>query len=386
MKKMYKICATCAFGLESVLKREIINLGYDVTLSQNGMIAVTGQIEDAFKLNLYLRCANRVLIEVGEFKSESFDELFDNVYNLNWKEYLPKNAKFDIEKITSVHSKLFSKKDSQKIIKKAIVEKLKKQYKTDKIAEDGANYPIFVQIKNDVVSIYLNTSGDGLNKRGYRLNKGKAPLNETLAAGIILLSGYRGECEFADFMCGSGTIAIEAAMIGANIPPGLNRKFQMEEWDITNNKICDIIKKEAIGNITHPIGRILASDIDFMQIKNAKENAARAGVGEYIAFQKMDFRDFKSKKSNGLIVCNPPYGERIGDKKEMENLYADMRKVFDSLCGWSMHVICANPEFQRNYGRKADKNRKLYNGNMLSYLYSYKNTIKKEGNDNDTHT
>lgn len=383
---MYNICATCAFGLESILKKEILNLGYEINLSQNGLVGIQGDFDDAFKLNLYLRSANRVLLSVGEFKAESFDELFDSIYAMDWKKILPKNAKFNAEKITSVNSKLFSKTDCQRIIKKAIVEKMKKQYKTDKLTETGASYPLFVQIKHDLVSVYLNTSGEGLNKRGYRLNKGKAPMNETLAGGIVLLSGYNGNCEFADFMCGSGTIAIEAAMIAANIPAGFNRKFQMEEWNVANSKIYDIIREEAKSNIHEPENRILASDIDFSQIKNAKENAQRAGVGKYIAFQKMDFREFKSKKYGGIIVCNPPYGERIGDKKETEKLYADMRKVFDTLNSWNMHVICANPEFQRNYGKKADKNRKLYNGNMLSYLYSYKNTFKKEGNDDELHT
>ncbi len=365
------LCAVCAFGTESVLKKEISRLGYEIQSSENGAVKIKGSIADAYNLNLHLRTATRVLIEIAEFKAESFDELFDGVYATDWELFLPINARFNVEKITTARSKLFSKSDCQRIIKKACAEKLKKAYKTSILTESGENYPLFVNIKNNIVSVYLNTSGDGLHKRGYRLNKGNAPLTETLAAAIVLLSGYTGQCEIADFMCGSGTIPIEAAMIASNTPAGINRSFLLESWENAPIKEFEQLKEKALRGIKAPEHRILASDISYSQIKNAAANAQRAKVSDFIAFQKMDMNEFSSSKFGGTIICNPPYGERLGEKKASEELYAQMRNVFERLNGWQLHVICANPEFQRCFGRKADKNRKLYNGNMLSYLYSY---------------
>ncbi len=381
---MFTLCAVCAFGTESVLKKEISRLGYEILSSENGSVKIKGSITDTYNLNLHLRTATRVLLEVAEFKAESFDELFDGIYAADWQYFLPVNAKFNVEKITTVRSKLFSKSDCQRIIKKACAEKMKKAYKTSTLTESGANYPIFVNLKNNIVSVYLNTSGDGLHKRGYRLNKGNAPLTETLAASIVLLSGYIGQCEMADFMCGSGTIPIEAAMIASDTPAGINRSFLLENWENAPLKEFALIKEKALAGIKAPEHRILASDISYSQIKNAEANAQRAGVADFIAFQKMDMNEFSSSKFGGTIICNPPYGERLGEKKASEELYAQMRRVFDRLHSWQLHVICANPEFQRCFGKKADKNRKLYNGNMLSYLYSYypeKNKKESESNE-----
>ena len=368
---MFIICAVCAFGTESILKKEIQRLGYEIHSSENGSVKIKGSISDAYNLNLHLRTATRVLIEVCEFKAETFDELFEGIYAAEWGDFLPVNAVFNVEKITTVRSKLFSKSDCQRVIKKACAEKLKKAYHAGTLRESGANYPVFASIKNNIARIYLNTSGDGLHKRGYRLNKGKAPLAETMAAAIVLLSGYTGQRELADFMCGSGTVPIEAALIASNIPAGINRAFLMESWQDAPLSEFTKLKEAALSRIKTPEYRILASDIDYSQIKNAEANAERAGVRDLIAFQKMDMNEFSSSKHAGMIICNPPYGERLGEKKASEELYAQMRKVFDRLNGWQLHVICANPEFQRCFGKKADKNRKLYNGNMLSYLYSY---------------
>lgn len=377
---MMDICATCAFGTEGVLKKEITALGYEVSQSKDGLVGIKGDVTDAFRLNLELRSANRVLILAGSFKAVSFDELFDSVSAIAWEEYIPKDGRFNVEKITSSRSALFSKSDCQRIIKKAVVERLKKALNVKTLPETGKNYPIYVQIKNDIVDVFLNTSGDGLNKRGYRLSKGEAPLMETLAAAMVLLSGYDGKTEMTDFMCGSGTIAIEAALIATGTPPGINRSFAMEEWYPRLRTEFSRAREEAKSRIHPAEGRILASDIDPDQIRNARQNAARAGVENVIAFQKMDFREFKSRKLKGIIITNPPYGERIGKGKETEVLYRDLGKLYDTLPGWSLWAISANPEFQRCFGRKADRNRKLYNGNMLSYLYTYygKKTEEKE--------
>ncbi|MBQ1465393.1 MAG: class I SAM-dependent RNA methyltransferase [Eubacteriaceae bacterium] len=377
-----KIFATCAFGTESVLKREMTDLGYDIVSSRDGLLGISGGASDALRLNLSLRSANRVLIGMGSFPAKSFDELFDAVYAIAWEEMIPPDGRFNVEKITSVSSALFSKSDCQRIIKKAAAERLKKAHRKSVLPESGANYPIYVQIKKDIVDIYLNSSGEGLNRRGYRLNKGEAPLMETLAAAMVLLSGRRADEDMADIFCGSGTIAIEAAMIATDTPPGINRSFAMEEWFPDERKSFASLREELRCRIHPPgSGRILASDIDGSQIANAIKNAERAGVKEHIAFQKMDFRSFSSSRSRGIIITNPPYGERIMDRKETEGLYRDMGKLMERLPGWMMEVICANPDFQRCFGRKADRNRKLYNGNMLSYLYTYRPERTPKGGD-----
>ncbi len=367
----YTITAKCAFGLESALKHEFYSLGYHKLKTTDGAVSIKGTFSDVYKLNLSLRCANSVIIELFSFKAESFDELFDAVYAFDWKEVIPKSGRFDTAKVISKRSKLFSKSDCQRISTKAIAEKLKYSYKLTTLNENGAYYPIHLGILNDMVTVSLNTSGTALNRRSYRLAAGKAPIIETLAAGILLLSGYDGSMEFTDFMCGSGTFAIEAAMIASDLAPNLKRSFLFEEWGVIKDGELKQIQASTASLAHKPPNRILASDIDGKMIKIAMENASRADVQDVIAFQKMDYRNFTSRKKYGMIVCNPPYAERIGDKKEVEGLYADMKKVYEALSEWKMNVLCANPEFQRCYGRKADKNRKIYNGNMLSYLYTY---------------
>ncbi|MCR4723462.1 MAG: class I SAM-dependent RNA methyltransferase [Eubacteriales bacterium] len=368
----FTIRLTTSFGLESVLKKEVVRMGYSPVRTEDGSVFVRGSYEDILRLDISLRTANRVLIEVAEGHAATFDELYDLVFSVPWKEHLPRDAAFSVEKITSVSSALFSRSDCQSVIKKAAVEKMKKQYSTGTIRESGAYYPIVARIKKDVCSLYLNASGEPLNKRGYRLNKLKAPISETLAAGIVLLSGYTGGKEFADIMCGSGTIAIEAAMIASDTAPGLNRRFSVDDWHVIESSRSDDMRAQAKEKIHKPEYRILASDIDKNAVRTSISNAQRCGMDGFIAFQKADMKVFHSRARYGTIVTNPPYGERISDRKEAEMLYRDLRGVFDSLSGWELNVITANPEFQRCFGRKADKNRKLYNGNMLTYLYSYR--------------
>lgn len=367
----FRITSTCTFGLESVLKREIRRLGYEIVSSKEGAVTISGTAEDIYALNLWLRCANRVLIEVAEAKAESFDALFDFASDIQWEYYLPKTALCNVSKITTVKSNLFSKSDCQRIIKKAVAERMKKAYKLSHMPENGAEYPLFVSIKDDIASIYLNTSGPSLHRRGYRLSKGEAPLKETLAAGMVYLANYKGQREFADFMCGSGTIAIEAAMIAANLPPGANREFSFDKWDILSAQRKTEILSDTASKRYSIENRILASDIDASAVKSARQNAERAGAGNFISFQRLDFRQFRSRKKNGLIVTNPPYAERLGDYKKIEQLYASIKNVYDSLDSWDMFVLCAHPEFQKAFGRKADKNRKIFNGDMLAYIYEY---------------
>ena len=376
MKKDYLITATCTFGLERVLKTEILKLGYEIAESSEGAVKIYGDITDVYRLNIWLRTSNRVLIQLGEGKAESFDELFELVKSIDWASYLPSDAKCNVSKITCVKSKLFSKSDCQRIIKKALSERLSKSYGFTRLPETGAEYPLFVTIKNDHVQLNLNTSGESLHRRGYRLAKGEAPLKETLAAGIILLSYYHGQCEFADIMCGSGTIIIEAALIAANRPPGINRQFAFEKWDLLTEKDQNNVKMEIESRTFQIKHRILGSDIDGSVLKNARENAERAGVSDDVSIQKLDFREFKSKKYNGLIVTNPPYAERIGEFKKTEKLYKDMSVLVESLNNWDISVLCGYSEFQRAFGRKADKNRKLFNGDMLTYLYQYQGMKK----------
>lgn len=374
----FLITARCTFGLESVLKKEILRLGYEIAKSAEGFVSVYGDMNDVYRLNLHLRTATRVLTELAEFEAKSFDELFDNVNAIRFSDIIPKNARFDVEKISSVKSALFSKSDCQRIIKKAAVESMKRDHKTTVLPESGENYPIYAYIRNDIAKICLNTSGESLHKRGYRTSQGKAPLKEDLAAGLVLLSGYHGREVLADVMCGSGTILIEGAMIAADMAPGMNRNFGFEKWKSFDKNAFDLVREEAFSKIRPVENPILGNDIDGNVLKKARENAKRAGVGDMINFQKMDMRDFRSKKKGGIIITNPPYAERIGERKATEKLYKDLRPVYENLDGWRMYVLSGNEDFVRLYGKKPDKNRKLYNGNMMSYVYMYGVSFKNK--------
>lgn len=366
----YNLIATATFGIESVVAQELKNLGYEDLKIENGRVEFSGIEEDIVKCNLWLRSADRVLIKVNEFKAESFEELFQGTSAFKWGDFIPKNGKMHVNG-KSVRSKLHSVPDCQSIVKKAIVEAMKKKYRTDWFEEDGPVYKIEVGILKDIVTLTIDTSGPGLHKRGYRGLAGEAPIKETLAAAMVLLSKWEPSRVFADPFCGSGTIVIEAAMIGKNIAPGLKRSFASEEWDNIPKKLWEDGRAAAQSQINDDDFRILASDINSSVLVTARENAAKAGVENYIAFQKLPVAEFSSKKKYGCIVSNPPYGERIGELKEVEKLYREMGKVFAELDSWSYFIITSHLEFQKLFGKRATKNRKLYNGRIQCYFYEY---------------
>lgn len=366
----YNLIATATFGIESVVAQELKNLGYENLKIENGRVEFSGTEEDIVKCNLWLRSADRVLIKVNEFKAESFEELFQGTSAFKWGDFIPKNGKMHVNG-KSVRSMLHSVPDCQSIVKKAIVEAMKKRYRTDWFEEDGPVYKIEVGILKDIVTLTIDTSGPGLHKRGYRGLAGEAPIKETLAAAMVLLSKWEPSRVFADPFCGSGTIVIEAAMIGKNIAPGLKRSFASEEWGNIPKKLWEDGRAAAESQMNDADFRILASDINSSVLVTARENAAKAGVEDYIAFQKLPVAEFSSKKKYGCIISNPPYGERIGELKEVERLYKEMGKVFAELDSWSYFIITSHLEFQKLFGKRATKNRKLYNGRIQCYFYEY---------------
>ncbi|WP_027623827.1 THUMP domain-containing class I SAM-dependent RNA methyltransferase [Clostridium lundense] len=366
----YTLIATSTFGLEKVVANELKELGYEDLTIENGKVTFEGDEMDIVTCNMWLRTADRVLIKMAEFKAESFEELFQGTLAVNWGDIIPITGFMHIVG-KSVKSKLFSVPDCQSIVKKAVVEAMKRKYRRDVFPESGAEYKIEVGILKDIVTLTLDTTGPGLHKRGYREMAGVAPMKETLAAALVLLSKWEPSRTLADPFCGSGTIAIEAAMIGKNIAPGLNRSFVSEQWDIISQDLWEDIRRYAKNSINDKEFRIMASDINGRVLQTARQNAKKAGVEEYIAFQKLDVKDFSSKKKYGFIITNPPYGERIGELKEVECLYRTMGEVFQNLNDWSYFVITSHPEFEKCFGKKADKNRKLYNGRLKCYYYQY---------------
>lgn len=367
---MYKLIATSTFGLEKVVADELKELGYDDLTIENGKVTFEGDEMDIVTCNMWLRTADRVLIKMAEFKAESFEELFQGTKEVEWGDIVPITGFMHVTG-KSIKSKLHSVPDCQSIVKKAVVEAMKRKYRMDTFPENGAEYKIEVAILKDVVTLTIDTTGPGLHKRGYRELAGEAPLKETLAAALVLLSKWEPSRVLADPLCGSGTIAIEAAMIGRNIAPGLNRSFVSEQWDIIDQDLWEDIRKHARNSVNNKDFKILASDINGRLLATARANAIKAGVEENVFFQKMDVRDFSSKKKYGFIVTNPPYGERIGEEKEVEELYKDMGKVFTNLNDWSYFVLTSHPKFQELFGEKSNKNRKLYNGRIQCYYYQY---------------
>ena len=368
-----ELIAPCHFGLEAVLKREITDIGLEIVEVSDGRVTFKGDVSAIAKANIFVRTAERILIKVGSFHAETFDELFEGTKALPWDEFLPDDGKFWVTKATTNKSKLFSGSDIQSIVKKAIVEKLKKIYRIGWFEESGAEYPIRVFILKDEVTIALDTSGVSLHKRGYRQLVGTAPISETLAAALIMLTPWNKDRYLIDPFCGSGTFRIEAAMIGANIAPGMNREFTAEKWkNLIPKKIWYDVITEAEDNIIRDVKMsIQGYDIDGAIIKCAMKNAIDAGVDEYIHFQQRDMRQLSSPKKYGFIITNPPYGERLEDKKELPALYKDMGKAFDSLDTWSKFIITSYEEAEKYLGRKATKNRKIYNGMIKSYYYQY---------------
>lgn len=366
-----ELIATCTFGLEGILKEEIVNLGFCDIAASNGRVEFSGDSDAIAISNIWLRTADRVLLKIAKFNAVTFDELFEKTKSCPWEEWITVKARFPVAKATSVKSTLYSKSDCQRIVKKAIVERLKRKYKTDWFEETGEQYPIFVNILKDEVTLSIDTSGSGLNKRGYRAKGNEAPLKETLAAAIVYMSNWKGDRSLADPFCGSGTILIEAAMMAKNIAPGLSRTFASETWRGDFKTLYKEIREKALHQINDSQFRLLGSDIDKRAVNIANENAKLAKVDELIAFQKLDIADFSSSKKYGSIITNPPYGERLSTKREVEKLYATMGKTFAKLDSWSYFVLTGHLDFERHFGKKATKNRKLYNGNILTYLYQF---------------
>lgn len=366
----YTLIATATFGLEKIVADELRELGYDDLTIENGKVTFQGSEMDIVTCNMWLRTADRVLIKMAEFKAESFEELFQGTLKVEWGDIIPETGFMHVVG-KSVKSKLFSVPDCQSITKKAVVESMKRKYNKEVFPESGATYKIEVAILKDIVTLTLDTTGPGLHKRGYREFAGEAPLKETLAAALVLLSKWEPSRILADPFCGSGTIAIEAAMIGKNIAPGINRSFVSEDWDIIPKKLWEDMRKYARNSINDKEFRILASDINGRVLKTARDNAQKVGVADYIAFQRMDMKEFRNKKRYGFIITNPPYGERMGNAKEIENLYKDMGEVFQQLKDWSYFVITSYEDFEKCFGEKSDKNRKLYNGRIKCYYYQY---------------
>lgn len=366
-----ELIATSTFGLEAIVKRELLKLGYEDLVVENGKVTFKGTEKDIPIANLWLRSADRVLLKMGEFKATTFEELFEKTKALPWDEWITEDGEFTVEG-KSVDSRLFSISDSQAIVKKAIVEKLKTKYKTEWFKETGAKFTIEVSLLKDIATLTINTSGAGLHKRGYRLESVEAPLKETLAAALVQLSYWNKERFLLDPFCGSGTIPIEAAMIGKNIAPGLNRNFVSEKWPRVKKEYWNDARKEAWDLMLKDYKlNIIGSDIDKKAIKAAKENAESIGLGEDISFITSDIRDMKLKNEYGVIICNPPYGERIGEKGEVYKLYKDMGKILKTLDTYSIYVLTSNEDFETLYGKRADRKRKLYNGRIKVDYYQY---------------
>lgn len=373
MTNKYELFAPCHFGLEAVLKREIIDLGYEVTEVVDGRVSFEGDEEAIARCNVFLRTTERVMLKVGSFKAVTFDELFEKTKLLPWENFIPKDGKFWVKKASSIKSKLFSPSDIQRIVKKAIVDRLSGKYNILRFPEDGSEYPIRITILKDEVTVGLDTSGESLHKRGYRRLTVKAPITETLAAALISLTPWKKDRLLIDPFCGSGTIPIEAALIGLNIAPGMKRDFQAMAWDnILPKSLFKEAKKEAEDLIDRETKlSIQGYDLDTSALDAARGNLALAGLEGNIHFQQRDMRDISSAKKYGFIITNPPYGERLEEKEAMPQLYREMGKAFQKLDEWSYYIITGFEDAPKYFGRKPDKNRKIYNGMMKTYFYSY---------------
>ena len=371
--RTFDLLVPCHVGLEAVLKREIYDLGYEITKVEDGRVTFEGDEEAICRANIFLRTAERVMIQVGRFKAPTFEELFQGIKNLPWEEYIPEDGKFWVKKASSINSKLFSPSDIQSIAKKAMVERMKQKYHKEWFKEDGAAYPVRIFLLKDEVTVALDTSGDSLHKRGYRTMTSKAPLTETLAASLIMLTPWRKDRILVDPFCGSGTFPIEAAMIAANVAPGMNRDFTAEEWtNLIDRKLWYECVKEAEDMIDTTVKvDILGYDIDGDVIKAARENAKRAGVEHMIHFQQRAVADLSHPKKYGFIITNPPYGERLEDKADLPELYTQIGQAYQRLDSWSMFLITSYTDTEKYIGRKADKNRKIYNGMLKTYFYQF---------------
>ena len=371
--RKYELIAPCHFGLESVLKREIHDLGYDITDVADGRVTFFGDEEALCRANIFLRSAERILLKAGSFHAESFEELFQGTKSLPWEEYIPKDGRFWVAKAASVKSKLFSPSDIQSIMKKAMVERLKEVYHVNWFPEDGANYPVRVFLLKDQVTGGWDTTGESLHKRGYRKLTVKAPIAENLAAALIMLTPWNGGRILVDPFCGGGTIPIEAAMMAAGIAPGMNRNFLAGEWTgVVGKEVWQDALEEAKDLVNLSVKTdIQGYDIDDHMVEIARENARLAGVDKLIHFQRRGVEQLSHSKKYGFLICNPPYGERLQDKEELPKLYQTIGERFEALDSWSMYLITAYENAERDIGRKADKNRKIYNGMMKAYYYQF---------------
>lgn len=374
MKKTFNLVATAAAGLEAVVGREIRDLGIDCQV-ENGKVRFQGDVRTIATTNLWLRAADRIKIVVGEFPARTFEELFQGVYKLNWENYLPLGAKFPISKAKCVKSKLHNEPSVQAISKKAVVKKLQKVYHRPEgipLQESGAEFRIEVSILKDKATVMIDTTGASLFKRGYRVEKGGAPIKENMAAAIIELSNWYPDKPFIDPTCGSGTFCIEAAMIGMNIAPGFNRDFAFEEWTWVDADLVQQVRDEAEEKANYDIELDISGfDIDGRMIDIAKKNAEEAGLADVIKLKQMRLQDLKTDKINGVIVSNPPYGERLLDDKAVDILYNEMGQTFAPLKTWSKFILTSDEQFEQNYGSQADKKRKLYNGTLRVDLYQF---------------
>ncbi len=371
--RRYELIAPCHFGLESILKREITDLGYDVSKVEDGRVTFVGDAEAICRANIFLRTAERILIKAGSFRAETFEELFQGTKSIPWEEFIPEDGRFWITKAASVKSKLFSPSDIQSIMKKAMVERMKEVYHVEWFPESGASFPVRVFLMKDEVTAALDTTGDSLHKRGYRKLTAKAPIAENLAAALIMLTPWKGDRILVDPFCGSGTFPIEAAMMAANMAPGMNRSFTaqswthlipVKEWQETAEEAKEEVKTDVCTDIQ-------GYDLDESMVAIARENARLAGVEKLIHFQKRDVRQLSHSKKYGFIITNPPYGERIEEKKNLPELYGWIGERFKTLDAWSMYLITAYEQAEEAMGLKAAKNRKIYNGMMKAYFYQF---------------
>ena len=374
MKTKFKLIATAAAGLEAVVGREIRNLGLECQV-ENGRVRFDGTVETIIETNLWLRAADRIKIVVGSFRAKTFEELFQSVFALDWENYLPLGAKFPIAKAKCVKSKLHNEPSVQAISKKAVVKKLQKHYARPEgvpLMENGAEFKIEVSILKDVATVLIDTTGSSLFKRGYRAEKGGAPIKENMAAAILLLSNWYPDKPLVDPTCGSGTFCIEAAMIGMNMAPGLHRHFAFEEWSWVDSDLVGRVRARALGQIKQDIHLdILGTDIDARMVEIAKRNAEEAGVSEQIVFKQMRLQDLHTNKINGVIISNPPYGERLSNDDAVTKLYQEMGQTFAPLKTWSKFILTSDEAFEAKFGSQADKKRKLYNGTLKVDLYQY---------------
>lgn len=366
----YQLIATTTFGIEAVTARELKALGYEDLKLENGKVEFEGDEMDIAIANTWLRTAERVLIKVAEFEAKTFEDLFQQTTAINWSDYIPVNGEMHVTG-KSVKSTLFSVPDCQSIVKKAIVKSMQRTYDEEIFPEDGPKYKIEVALLKDVVTLSIDTSGAGLHKRGYRTEAGEAPLKETLAASMVLLARWNFERVLVDPFCGSGTILIEAAMIGYNMAPGLNRQFVCEEWPSMEADIFEQVRDSAKKAVKDRNLRLIGYDIDGSVLRKARKNAENAGVSKAIEFHELDFHEFSSKNKYAYLITNPPYGERIGEEEEVFKLNKRLGIMKKKLDTWDFNVLTSFSKFEKAFGREADKNRKLYNGRILSRFYQY---------------